>query len=187
MANQDNRIVARVLEGDTDAFALIVRRYQEVLYNLMVRTTGDREKAADLTQDTFLKAYARLETFQPDRRFFSWLYTIGLNVARDYTRRISRRAFLAGEEIMWQLQKVQPQLPGEGERRQIQRMALRDALDRLPLGYREILIMRFRKDLEIRELAAIFNLSESAAKMRLHRGMKMLKEQFNEFVEPDKQ
>jgi RNA polymerase sigma-70 factor (ECF subfamily) len=180
MANQDDRIVARVLAGDRNAFALLVRRYQGAIYNLMVRTVREPEQAADLTQDTFLNAYSRLHTYRPGNRFFSWLYTIGMNVARDALRRKARRNRLTlfDKDRLWGQPMAELPPPGGIECRQIDRLAVREALNRLPMGYRELLVLRFARDMEIRELMVVFGLSESAVKMRLHRGMKMLKKLF---------
>ena len=176
MANRDDHVVARVLDGDREAFGELVQRYQAAIYNLMTRSTGDVDRAADLTQDTFLKAYARLTSFQPGGSFFSWLYTIGLNVVRDDLRRRSRRNSLFGLHKDWLFTEEGHRDPGEAEEHRARKLTVKAGLARLPAGYRELLILRYKMDLEIRELADIFKLSRSAVKMRLHRGLSMLKD-----------
>lgn len=86
----DSCIIRDVLAGDANAFGRIVRRYQKPIYNLMVRMTHSEQIAMDLAQETFLKAYASLERFKLGRSFFSWLYAIGVNLAKDYARRTFR-------------------------------------------------------------------------------------------------
>ena len=84
---EEHQLINEILNGDTEAFAVLVNRYKRPIFNLMLRMTRSREDANDLTQDAFLKAYEQLERFKPSRNFFPWLYTIGLNLARDHLRR----------------------------------------------------------------------------------------------------
>src|SRR5439155_3953910 len=72
----DHDLVARCLAGETAAFEPIVERYQRVLFTVALRMLGDRAEAADATQNAFVSAYRKLGTFDPQRRFFSWLYRI---------------------------------------------------------------------------------------------------------------
>src|SRR4051812_24672274 len=69
-------LVARCLDGDSDAFEGVVDRYQRVLFTVALRTLGNRDEASDATQNTFVKAYFKLDTFDTKRRFFSWIYRI---------------------------------------------------------------------------------------------------------------
>ena len=75
----DTALVRRALDGDTDAFGLLVARYQHVMYTLALRMLGNAEDAQDVTQDAFVKAYRQLASFDPSFRFFSWLYRIVVN------------------------------------------------------------------------------------------------------------
>ena len=95
----DGEIVELVLRGNRDAFGILVRRYQGSIYNLMYRMCRSSEDAADLAQEAFIKAYEKLETFKTDKRFFPWLYAIGLNHARDYSRKRKLITGLTDEEM----------------------------------------------------------------------------------------
>ena len=77
---EDSALVRRVLNGDKAAFDLIMSRYQTAIYNLAHRMVGSKEDAEDLTQETFLRAYAALHTFRQELRFSSWLYKIASNL-----------------------------------------------------------------------------------------------------------
>src|SRR5580765_8084644 len=77
--NDDARLVARCLEGDQGAFEPLVARYERVLFSVALRLVGDYEDARDATQNAFVRAYEHLETFDPQRRFFSWIYRIVVN------------------------------------------------------------------------------------------------------------
>lgn len=172
----DEEIVKEVLKGDRQMFALLISRYQLAVYNLMMRYTRNEEDAADLTQDVFLQAFDRLWTYSIRRRFFTWLYTLALNRARDWYRKSVRgRKKLAQYTLHSQIVKStcnhQQILESDEES-----ILLKKALSRLPQETREILILRYRHECSIREVAEVFNISESAAKMRLKRGIAHLSE-----------
>src|SRR5262245_37927861 len=79
-ANTDEvQWVARCLRGDSQAFECLVLRHQRVVFTVALRLLGDYEDARDATQNAFIRAYTRLETFDPTRRFFSWIYRIAVN------------------------------------------------------------------------------------------------------------
>jgi RNA polymerase sigma-70 factor (ECF subfamily) len=172
--SDDGKIVAEVLEGNRNAFGILVRKYQKQVFTLMHRFTNSPSEAADLTQEAFLRAYNRLETFQPGKKFFVWLYTLSLNLARDYGRKNKQYAENLTENIVDVFRETPDQ-----ERRLIQKgeiMALLEALYRLPEDFREALILRYREDLPMKDIARILNLSVSGAKMRIHRGLIQLRE-----------
>jgi RNA polymerase sigma-70 factor (ECF subfamily) len=174
----DEKIVTDVLAGNRNAFGILVRKYQKQVFTLMHRFTNSPSEAADLTQEAFLRAYNRLETFQPGKKFFVWLYTLSLNLARDYGRKSKKYAANFTENI----DDAQREIPDQ-ERRLIQKgeaMALFEALYRLPEDFREVLILRYREELSMKDIARILNLSVSGAKMRIHRGLIKLRELFSE-------
>ena len=84
---EDDAIIEKVLSGNVNAYGLIVKKYQQPIYNLMLRTVRSEDKAADLAQETFIRAYEKLDLFRPGNKFFSWLYSIGMNLARDSIRK----------------------------------------------------------------------------------------------------
>jgi RNA polymerase sigma-70 factor (ECF subfamily) len=171
---EDDRAIAAVLQGDAEAFGSVVRRYQKPIYNLMVRATGSPEEAADLTQEAFLKAYDRIETYSAGRKFFSWLYTIALNVARDYLRQ-QKRLPPSVDAQPWVVDQQWSSVPCEEADRLLEAHSLRQALGMLPMDYREALILRFRQGLDMQDIADMLGISVSGAKMRVHRGLEKLR------------
>lgn len=171
--------IDRVLRGEVNAFGTLVERYQKPIFNLMYRMAGSSDKAADLTQETFIRAYQKLERFHPGKKFFPWLYSIGLNLARDFARKKT-----------WNPEAGYPlnpesfsgcNSPGDQHDRMcesLEFLRLEKALDELPLIYREALILRYHDECSMRDIAAALDLSVSAAKMRVHRGLDMLREQY---------
>jgi RNA polymerase sigma-70 factor (ECF subfamily) len=175
--NDDQEVVNRVLGGDVNAFGSLVERYQKPMYNLMFRVARSEDEAAELTQEAFIRTYRNLERFQPGRRFFPWLYAIGLNIARDYVRRDkSHRELNAAGDI----EHVSGcHNPGDEQNRVCEGLdflRLEKALWELPLIYREAVILRYHQELSTRDVAGALSVSVSAAKMRVARGLEMLRQ-----------
>ena len=174
---EDDRLVEAVLLGNVEAFAGIVRKYENAIFNLMYRATGSREEAADLTQDAFLKAYDRLHTFRAGRKFHPWLYTLSINVARDYLRKQKRqpKTSLRHPETIAETVFGDSNAVAEADRAaEIQ--SLFEVLRNLSLNDREALLLRFREGLKMKEIAEQLGLSVSGAKMRVQRGLHKLQE-----------
>ncbi|MBN1338140.1 MAG: sigma-70 family RNA polymerase sigma factor [Bacteroidales bacterium] len=172
----DNTIISEVLKGDKDAFGQIVTRYEKPVFNLMYRTTGSTEEAADLAQETFIKAYNKIWLFKTDKKFFPWLYAIGINLARDYLRRKKPENYSLDDDNknanFDKHQSAYVHDPADN----LDMQKLFQALARLPLDYREAIILRYREDLSTKEIAEILHLSVSGVKMRVHRGLDKLRE-----------
>jgi RNA polymerase sigma-70 factor (ECF subfamily) len=172
--DQDEEVVAAVLGGDAEAFGTVVRRYQKPIYNLMLRASGSPEEAADLAQEAFLRAYDRIATYSAGRKFFSWLYTIALNVARDYLRQRKRLPPSVDAEP-WAVERQQAAEAGDEADRLVDARSLAQALAMLPLDYREAVVLRFHEGLAMQEIAEMLAISVSGAKMRVHRGLEKLR------------
>jgi len=171
----DETLVQLVLKGETHLFAKIVERYERPVYNLMFRYCRSEEQAADLSQDVFLKVYDRLSSFNKNRRFFPWLYTLAVNRANDwYKSQSNNRKKL--DELRWTLPEVENGSPQEDSMLDQEEVdSMYRALDTLPDVTREMIMLRYREELPIIELAEIFNASESAVKMRIARGLVKMK------------
>ena len=174
--DSDEVLVKRVLRGDDQAFAEIVERYQRPIYNLMYRFCRNPSEAAELSQDVFLKTYERLASFDGRRRFFPWLYTLAMNLARDWQRSHARKQ-QGLARLRWETPGPDP---GSGQEKALlgreETARLYGALDVLPAETRELVLLRYRQEVSIRELAEIFKLSESGVKMRLSRALQRMKE-----------
>ncbi len=175
MNDSDESIIDEVLQGNTEQFALLIKRYEKPIFNLMYRLSGSTEDAADLTQETFLRAYDKLEQFRPGARFFSWLYTIGINLSRDWQRKYKPTQDLDETVLNQRAQsEYDNDRPDLLELKQDVEI-LHQCLTELPLDYREALILRFQRELQLKEVAEILNISLSGAKMRVRRGLEKLR------------
>jgi RNA polymerase sigma-70 factor (ECF subfamily) len=173
MASGEENLVYEILSGDADAYALLVKRYQKPIFNLMLRMTSSEQDAVDLTQETFVKAYEKLEKFNPAAPFFPWLYTMGLNLARDFLRRANRSPIDTYEsENSFSVEPDQDDRLAE----QADIQQVHEGLQLMPVDYREALLLRFHEGLSINEVAQALGLSPSGAKMRIHRGLLKLRQ-----------
>ncbi len=173
MASGEETLLNEVLSGDVNSYALLVKRYQKPIYNLMLRMTGSEQDALDLTQETFVRAYEKLEKFDPSAPFFPWVYTMGLNLARDFLRRAKRSPIESYEsEHSFSVEINQDDRLAD----QIDAQEVLEGLQTLPVDYREALLLRFHEGLSVSEVAYALGLSLSAAKMRIHRGLLKLRQ-----------
>jgi len=183
---EENRLINAILGGEVESFAVLVRRYQGPIYNMMLRMTGQAEEAADLTQETFLKVYENLERFRPSGRFFPWLYTIGLNLARDHLRRQKNVAEKTADQPLEAYELHQGQSDRDDaylEHLDAERLPCLMAT--LPLDYREALILRFHEGLTMRDVGLALGISTSGAKMRVQRGLQRLRDKLLLKRKPD--
>jgi RNA polymerase sigma-70 factor (ECF subfamily) len=169
------QIVAKVLKGDRQSYALLVEKYKSPIYKLTYRMTGNPEDAADLTQDTFIRAYLYLWRYNPRNKFFTWLYTIALNLIKNHLRKNKR--YKSSEEINTiPLADNNP----SPEANLIEAQEISWCLMRLDDELRALLIMKYQQELSFEEIAEITGKSLSAVKMRIYRGLEKLKELMNE-------
>ncbi len=171
----DHQVVAAVLAGDTEAYAILVQRYQKPIYNMMYRMTGSCADALDLAQDTFIKAFEALHRFRQGSRFFPWLYSIGLNHSRNFLRRNKARQTVSIDDCDVGSGLDYPGQEEENLCTLLDSQDIRNALDRLPVDYREAVVLRYHEELSMEEISAALGISLSGAKMRVHRGLGKLR------------
>jgi RNA polymerase sigma-70 factor (ECF subfamily) len=174
-SSHDQHIIAEVLQGDVQAFGLLVKQYEKPLYNLMYRITKSTDSAEDLTQDAFIRAYEKLERFKPGKKFFPWLYTIGLNIGRDFLRKTGASKVLSVEETDDILVNVEAYDQQDRVLDTLEFRKIEKAIDKLPLKYREALILYYREELLMKDIAIAMEVSVSGAKSRVKRGLSMLR------------
>lgn len=178
--HEELEIITSILSGQNNDYEILVQRYQGAIFNLMLRMTDSRDTAADLAQETFVRGFENLKKFSLDKTFFPWLYTIGLNIARDHCRKNSRQD--ANTYSMDMVSQVQLSSPGSDVQahKNLCGDSINQALDQLPRESREALIMRFREEFTYQEIAQVLDITLSSAKMKVQRGLKRIKEFFGE-------
>ncbi|HEX9699358.1 MAG TPA: sigma-70 family RNA polymerase sigma factor [Acidobacteriota bacterium] len=165
----DVAIVEAVLRGDPDAFGSLVDKYQRPIFNLALRITGNREDAMDATQDAFIKAYQNLGRFDPSRRFFSWFYRIAVHEALDLVR-----PRLVAEELPAEVAAPGPLPDARAESRE-RAASIQQALLRLSLSHRVVIVLRHFLDLSYDEMGEILELPQKTVKSRLFAARQQLR------------
>ena len=167
-------LVLRAKRGDQDAFEQLVLDNQNRIYSLALRLMGDREEAADLAQEAFLKAWQGLPTFQGESSFSTWLYRLTSNVCIDALRRNRRRQAVAetvslDDDDSW----IEP-ADWEGDpQRLLERAELSRAVERgleaLPDHFRQVLVLRELSGLSYQEIGTAMELDLGTVKSRIAR------------------
>jgi len=170
----EEEIVARVLKGDRQAYAMLVEEYKSPIYNLAYRMTGNSDDADDLTQETFIRAYQYLWRYDTRRKFFTWLYTVALNLIRTHFKK--NKYNKSSEELSAHLLADKNPSP---ETELIETQEINVCLLLLEYESRELLIMKFHQGLTFEEISQITGKSLSAVKMSVYRGLEKLKELMN--------
>ncbi len=175
--DQERDWIEQALQGDQKAFGDLVRAYQRPVYNLTYRMLGDPAEAEDAAQETFLRAYAKLATYQPGRKFVNWLLSIASHHCIDRLRRRGRapQVSLDGPAPSEWITSNAPQ-PDQVISKKEEREQVRQLLETLPPDYRAAVVLRYWYDLSYREIAATMDTTESAIKSRLHRARRMMAE-----------
>jgi RNA polymerase sigma-70 factor (ECF subfamily) len=169
-------LVSAARDGDAHAVDALVKATYADTYTLALRLTGDEEDASDVVQEAYLRAYRALGGFRGDAQFTTWLYRITANCA---ATTLLRRRRSRTEPLSEDAPVVDLRVDRDPEWRAAtgdQREAVAAALGRLPTRLRQVIVLRDIYDLPHSAIAAELGISEAAAKVRLHRARRRLKE-----------
>ena len=165
----DNELAARTLEGDIRSYEELVRRYERLVGHVLYTYAGREAAVDDLVQETFLKVYDKLDTFNPEYRFKTWLLAIANNLGVDTLRR--RR-----DQVEFN-PDVHARVTGGPETAAVEAdrsRTLQDAISSLPETYGVPMILRYNEEMSYAEISEIMQLSIPAVKSRLFRARQML-------------
>jgi RNA polymerase sigma-70 factor (ECF subfamily) len=182
VAATDAELVRGALAGSEPAFREIVLRYQRPVFGVIVRVVRDHARAEELAQDTFVKAFRALDTYDKKRRFAAWLLTIAHHVAIDEVRKAQHDTVSLddlNEEGSHRLQipDAKGPTPAALAERTALASALHTAIGRLRPEYRELVTLKYEQELEYEEIVEITGLPMGTLKSSLHRARKELAEQ----------
>lgn len=173
----DADLIDRCKQGDERAWAQLVEVTHREVYTLCLRILRDPSDAADATQDAYVKAWRGLGGFRGDALFTTWLYRIASNAAISRHRsRSRRRSHETGAEDEMFDEVAAPGVVEDAAAARLDVADLEKALARLPEHYRAAIVLRDVYGFSMAEIASQLHISETAAKVRVHRGRKKLKE-----------
>ncbi len=177
----DEALLEQSLAGDSAAFGELVRKYQDRLFNTLLRLTGCREEAEDVAQEAFVQAYFKLHTFQQNSAFYTWLYRIAFNVGISRRRRrrhemsVDWGKEVAGAEPVDDLEMPEVRLEREERAEQLQ-----EAIQTLSEEHRAILILREMEGCCYETIAEVLDLPIGTVRSRLHRARMQLRDYLKE-------
>jgi len=174
----DEVLAAQALVG-AQAFEELVRRYQNRIYSLAYRMTGDNVEAYDLTQEAFLRCYAALPSFNTSLRFAPWLYRIATNLCINFLQSSRVRKGGADPELALQMPDRGKQPDSLYEDKE-QRQRIHEAILNLPAKYRAVVILRHMQDKTYEEIAAILDLPLNTVRTHLFRAREQLRRRLYE-------
>jgi RNA polymerase sigma-70 factor (ECF subfamily) len=173
----DAALIRRVLSGDRESYAVLVERYQAPLFRHALGMLGDADAAADVAQDTLIKAYTRLDSCHDPDRFAAWVFRILRNRCRDWLKNRRQHTVELRDEA-----HVAPDDPSRPLEDSELGAMLGEALSRLPETQREAFLMKHVEELSYEEMADRLGTGVSALKMRVMRAREALQTLLKDLV-----
>jgi len=170
---EDRDLIVQARRQNVDAYNLLVSRWEKRIYNYLLRITGNREDALDLTQDVFLKAYQNLRKLDDQERFAPWLYRIAHNEAYSMFRK--RRPETDVDELVPEATGTGITVGGSSVFPVELSLAVSAALERLTPEQREAVVLKIYQGLKFEEMSEILSCPVSTVKSRLYTALELLK------------
>lgn len=173
----ENTLIERIKEGDERAFEELVNRYKGMGFSLAYRFLGNPEDARDISQEAFARVYLHIRDFRGESTFKTWFFRIIINLCR---RSISGRQRKTVQSLDLYMEKeTDPQAREDVEeevRRKELRVAIEEAVRRLPAKQREVFIMKHMEGMKVSEISEVLNCAEGTVKIHLFRAVRALQE-----------
>ena len=181
LMTDDNKSIARGLkQRDPELLDLLIEQYQFRLFRYLLHLTGSRERAEDFFQETWVRVLERGSQYDGKWKFEAWLFTIARNLVLDWHRRKKPESFesLRGPEQdapAFDVPDEKSVTPLESFLNNEQREGIQVSLTKIPVVYREVLVLRFQEELQLDEIAVVLSTPVSTVKSRLYRGLEALR------------
>lgn len=185
----DLALVARVQQGDKRAFDLLVSRYQHRIIKLVSRFVRDRDEAMDVAQDAFIKAYRALPGFRGDSAFYTWLYRIAINTAKNHLAALSRRPREAevtdadGEEIGVEELQADDETPEKTLQVEQMKQIIFETIEGLPPDLRTAILLREMDGLSYEDIAQAMNCPVGTVRSRIFRAREVIEGRLKPLLE----
>lgn len=178
----DNELISKVLNGDQQAYAGLVSRYQSYVFTLALRVVKSREDAEEVAQDSFIKAYKYLADFKGASKFSTWLYTIVNNTAISFLRKKKVEIHSLDNEKVFEVADSKESGMGANMIEQKSKMAMvNEAIAMLNPDDAQIITLFYKAEQSLEETAQILGIEINAAKVRLYRARTRLKEKMETY------
>lgn len=174
---EDLELIQRYLSGDRRAFEPLVDRYQKTVFNVALRMVNDSDDAADITQNVFIKASEKLDTFNPKYKFFSWIYRIAINESLNFVE-ASRKNERISQDLV-----ADGKSPEDVLQDDLVAQSVEEGLTRLSDENRIVIILRHFQDLSYDEIGFVLDLPVRTVKSRLFTARQSLKKILSDKLE----
>ncbi len=189
-ADEDWSLVQRTQAGESVAFDRLMIKYRERLYSVIYNLVGHRDDAADLTQDSFVRAFQAIHRFAGDASFFTWLYRIGINAACGHLRRNKLRRFFSLDAVDEEDRPSAEVIAALTDHRGADRNAyvgelqekLNEALQKLSIKHRTVVTLFEIDGLSHQEIADVVGCSEGTVRSRLHYAKQQLQAELQAYI-----
>ena len=186
-AAEEQALIARILSGEQDLFHELIRPYERVIYLTAMSVVKNQSESEDVAQESMLKAFRGLARFRGESRFSTWLVSIVLNEARGRLRKTSRMVMESldqppEEDFTPVLLADWREIPSESLEREELAKQIEQAVEELPLIYREVFVLRDQNELSTEEVAQALGLSTNLVKVRLHRARMLLQKRLAPYL-----
>lgn len=181
LADLDRTLIDSALSGDQSAYKGLMERHRQAIFHIILKIVRDNEVAADMVQETFMKAFSSLATYRSEFKFSTWLYRIAANTAIDHLRKQRMKMLSLDSPPQSTDGPVEIEVPDNSynpEKDLInreQRISINDAIEALPEKYRVVIIYRHKDDKSYDEIADALSLPVGTVKARIFRARELLK------------
>ena len=177
----DEELIARFQEGDEQAYTELVNRYRDKLITFVYRFVNEFEKAEDIVQDTMLKLYTHKHYYRKIAKFSTWIYTIAGNLAKTElrkrgTRKEIRISQMGPEDRDYELPSVAPETDEKAQSEYFEKR-IQTAIQKLPLHFRTVIILRDIQELSYEEISNIVDVPLGTVKSRINRARLQLQKE----------
>lgn len=172
--SRDRALIMRCKRGDRKALGELIKNYERPIYNAAYRILGNPDDAADVTQAVFLRAFERLDQYNPEYKFFSWIYRIAINESINQRNRSRNMQSFGDDEVAIQ---EDPEKEVDAERLS---GIIQASLMELQEDYRVVVVLRHFSDLSYRDISGILRIPEKTVKSRLYSARQLMKAQLSE-------
>ncbi len=183
--DQETSIINQIIGGDTQAFAVLVDRYKDLVFTLAIRMLKNREEAEEVSQDSFIKVYKALPKFKGDSKLSTWIYKVAYNTCLDRIKKNKNRYNEVAIDSFTenQIKSLDNALNALEEREQLQ--TLQDCLQKLASKDSFLLTLFYFEELSLEEISKIVNMEANTVKVNIHRARKRLASILKQRMEPE--
>ena len=183
--NNDQKIINQIIEGDINAFSVLVDHYKDLVFTLAMRMVKNREEAEEVSQDTFIKVYKSLNKFKGDSKFSTWIYRVAYNTCLDRLKKIKREYHVVAideftEHQVKTLDNALDQMEEKEHKQKIQ-----ECLQLLPSDDSFLLTLYYFEEQSLEEISKVVGLTANNVKVKLFRSRKKLTSILKGQLEPE--